>query len=121
MKKKHCITGSPQQPSPIAAYLSDGSGSPHQAPTVSFIKKKTFKCTLKSRDGVCQPNPNWELVPLVGWFRERFNNLSFGQTVVKSIKCYRTSTETNSSASLVGVASKVIIEVYSESLITEKC
>lgn len=29
---------------------------------ISFIKKDSFKPDLKSREAVCQPSPNWELV-----------------------------------------------------------
>ena len=31
--------------------------------TISFIEEDSFKFTLKNGDGVCLPNPDWELVP----------------------------------------------------------
>ena len=31
--------------------------------TIGFIKKECFKFNLRYRDGVCLPNPEWELVP----------------------------------------------------------
>ncbi len=38
-------------------------GRPVPALTISFIKKESFKPTLKHREGVCLPDLNWELVP----------------------------------------------------------
>lgn len=53
----------PQQQKPIAAKLRDGSGSPDPALSVGFIKQTGFEPNLKGREGVCLPNPKWELVP----------------------------------------------------------
>lgn len=56
-----CIMGSPQQP--IAAGLREGLGSRDPALTISVIKKESFKRNLKTREGICLLNANWELVP----------------------------------------------------------
>jgi len=40
-----------------------GQDIPEPALTISFIKEDSFKPDLKAREGVCLPDPQWELVP----------------------------------------------------------
>jgi len=40
-----------------------GQDIPEPALTISFTKQDSFKPDLKGREGVCLPNPHWELVP----------------------------------------------------------
>lgn len=61
VKKKQSLEAA-SSGSLLAASFKDGSGSPDSALTTGFIKNDRFKTNLKSRDGVCLTNPNWELV-----------------------------------------------------------
>jgi len=33
---------------------------------MSFIKKESSKPNLKGKEGVCFPNPNWQMIPQEG-------------------------------------------------------
>lgn len=41
--------------------MGSGLGSPDSTPTVSFKQKESLKPNLKSREGICLLNLNWEL------------------------------------------------------------
>lgn len=56
----------PQQLKSIAVKRTEGSSSPDPALLQAEKKKKkreVFNSNVKSTEGECLPNPNWELVP----------------------------------------------------------
>ena len=53
-------------PPAVYSYSSIGGmvqDSPDPFLTIGIIKKERFKSNFKCRDGVCLPNPEWELAP----------------------------------------------------------